>query len=103
MNRALWDTPALLRIESNPGKGIGHHVTLDRFGWMTRPPAYDVAPESRLTKDVPERFAFARCACIRPRSAVNGIRLDEPVNTMFVGKFAGSYRVPQHGRKDWLK
>src|SRR5882757_3066176 len=67
---AFGDNPAFLPIESHSGKGIGHHVTLDRFGRMTCPPTDDVTAEPRLTKNIPKCFAFARCACIRPCAAV---------------------------------
>src|SRR5437764_10412309 len=94
MDGSLGHDPALLGIESHSAKGIGHHVTLDRFGRMARPPAYDVAAESRLAKNVPKRFAFARCARVRPCTAIHRVRLDETVDAVLIGKLACSYRVP---------
>ena len=55
---------------------------------MTCPPADDVTAQPGLGKNIPKRFAFARCAGVRPRAAVLRIRLDETVNAVLVGELA---------------
>ena len=95
--------PATFRIHFDPRKCVRHDVAENRLGRMARPPADNITAQTGLGKNVPERFAFARSACVRSRSAVLQIRLDEAVNAVLVRILARSDRIPEHRRKNRLK
>src|SRR6266513_2046406 len=90
--------PAALRVGPDSGECIGYHVTENRFSRMTCPPPDDVTAQPRLAENIPESFAFARCAGIRPGAAVFGIRFDKTVNAVLVRVFSSGGGVPEHRR-----
>ena len=70
---------------------------------MTRPPTNDVTLQTALGENIPKRFAFARSAAAGARATVDRVRLDEAVDAVLIGKFAGRDRIPEHRRKNWLE
>src|SRR4051812_19472294 len=103
MNCSFRNGPPFLGIEPHTAERICYHVTVDRLRRMTCPPANDVTAQPALSEYVPERFAFARRARVRTRSAVHWVRLYKPMDAMFIGKLTGGHRIPKHGRKNRLK
>src|SRR5436190_19995207 len=84
-------------------KRVRHDRALDWLRGMTGPPAYDVTPQTALGENIPKRFALARSAGVRPCPAVDRVGLDEAVDAVLIGKFAGRDRVPEHRREDRLE
>ena len=103
MDRAGRNKPATLGIELYSAESIGHDRAVDRLGRMTCPPADYVAAQTRLRENVPERFASAGRAGVRPRPAIFRVGLDESVDAVLIGELPGRDRIPKHRGKDRLE
>src|SRR5450755_3938564 len=59
MDRSLRNEPPAIRIKFHSTKGVGDDAPFDWLRRMTRPPAHDVAAQTLLRKNIPDRFACA--------------------------------------------
>ena len=41
-------------MKLHPAKGIRYHGAVDRFSWMTRPPADGITAQATLREDIPK-------------------------------------------------
>src|SRR5690349_17975379 len=100
---AFRNRPSFLGIKAHSAKGVGYDRSIDWLRWMTCPPANDVTAQTALGKNIPKRLALARSAGVRPGAAIDRIRLDKPMDAMFVSRLTGRDRIPQHRGQDRLK
>src|SRR5205823_14143471 len=52
---------------------------------------------------IPKSFALARCAGVRPGTAVDRVWLDEAMDAMFIGELPRGHGIPEHRGQNRLQ